>query len=425
MLRALTASEREVILDCFEYAEFDEGDLIFRQGDPGFSFVLIREGKVTCLKDGEEVATLNDGDYVGERSLLFNEPRACDVVVASAKCSTAFLDKDTFERYMGPVAEVLKRSIHKIKFEDLRPFKILGTGTFGVVKLVHHEESNQTFAMKIVSKAKVVAYNQQEHIMNEKRIMAEIDHPFIVRMMETFKDDNRLYMILEFCPGGELFGLLQKERRLTEEASAFYGCCVMLAFEYLHNLNVIYRDLKPENLMLDAKGFIKVVDFGFAKQIKDRTWTLCGTPEYLAPETIRNKGHGKGVDWWALGILLYEMMAGYPPFCAESAMGTYKLILEGNLEFPKMMTLHARDIIRRLLHPAYSKRLGCMRQGAIDVKEHRYFEVIDMGELTRMRVKPPFTPTVKNNMDTSNFQHYDEPPEEVYRDDGTGWDKDF
>merc|ERR1719453_2943858 len=169
--------------------------------------------------------------------------------------------------------------------------------------------------------------------MNEKRIMSEIDHPFIVRLMETFKDDNRLYMVLEFCPGGELFSLLQRERRLNEEAAAFYGCMVMLAFEYLHNLNIIYRDLKPENLMIDAKGYIKVVDFGFAKHIKDRTWTLCGTPEYLAPETIRNKGHGKGVDWWALGILIYEMVVGIPPYNGDTAMQTYTQILEGNLNF--------------------------------------------------------------------------------------------
>ena len=140
--------------------------------------------------------------------------------------------------------------------------------------------------------------------MNEKRIMAETDHPFCIRLIAAYKDRTHLYMVLEICQGGELFSLLQKERKLDEPASAFYGASVMLAFEYLHNRNIIYRDLKPENLLLDGKGYLKVVDFGFAKLIKDRTWTLCGTPEYLAPEIIRSKGHGKGVDWWALGILL-------------------------------------------------------------------------------------------------------------------------
>ena len=156
--------------------------------------------------------------------------------------------------------------------------------------------------------------------MNEKRIMAETDHPFCIRLIAAYKDRTHLYMVLEICQGGELFSLLQKERKLDEPASAFYGASVMLAFEYLHNRNIIYRDLKPENLLLDGKGYLKVVDFGFAKLIKDRTWTLCGTPEYLAPETIRNKGHGKGVDWWALGILIYEMMTGFPPFCGDTAM---------------------------------------------------------------------------------------------------------
>jgi len=425
ILRSLSSVQREMILDCFEFTDFKQGDLIFRQGDPGYSFVLIREGEVKCIKDEVEVATLKDGDYVGERSLLFNDPRACDVIVTSESCQTAFLVRETFEQCMGPIQDVLKRAMHKIDFDDLKPFCILGTGTFGTVKLVKHDPSGQTFAIKIVSKARVVAFHQQEHIMNEKRILSEIDHPFCVELITTFKDESHLYMVLEFLPGGELFSLLQKERRLSEGAASFYSCMVMLAFDYLHNRNFIYRDLKPENLMLDKKGYIRLVDFGFAKMIKDRTWTLCGTPEYLAPETIRNKGHGKGVDWWALGILIYEMMAGYPPFCGDTPMGTYKLILEGAIEFPKSMGMYGRDVVRRLLHPAYTKRLGCLRNGALDIKQHRYFCNIDMPELLKMRVPPPFVPNVKDNTDTSNFQSYQEPPKEQYVDDGSGWDNDF
>ena len=233
------------------------------------------------------------------------------------------------------------------------------------VKLVKDKSSSRIFAMKIISKQKVIQYNQKEHVISEKSILAEIDHPFCIQMMACFKDSQRLFMVLEYCPGGELFTLLQRERVLQDKHCIFYAASVramitgpepepdlcqsptpwcpethvlwpdalaasslktgrvsladglvwqvMLAFEYLHELNIIYRDLKPENLLLDTRGFCKICDFGFAKRIVDRTWTLCGTPEYLAPELIRSKGHGKGVDWWALGILVYEMAAGFPP----------------------------------------------------------------------------------------------------------------
>ena len=173
------------------------------------------------------------------------------------------------------------------------------------------------------------------------------------------------------------------------------------------------------------RGYVKICDFGFAKRIKDRTWTLCGTPEYLAPEIIRSKGHGKGVDWWALGVLIYEMSAGFPPYCGDSAMQTYKLILEGLLEFPRSMSHTCKDIIRRLLHPSVTKRLGCLRNGSADVRLHRWFESLNMQLLLRMKLPTPYQPEVKDAMDTSNFPHYDEVPDAPYVDDGSGWDDKF
>jgi len=326
---------------------------------------------------------------------------------------------------MGPIADVLQRATEVVNMDDLEEHRLLGVGTFGKVKLVKDNTSNRVFAMKMISKAKVIQYNQQEHIMSEKNILAEMDHPFIIQLMATFKDDQRLYMVLEYCPGGELFTLLQNERKLKDSHCTFYAASVMLAFEYMHEVNVIYRDLKPENLLLDARGFCKVCDFGFAKRIVDRTWTLCGTPEYLAPETIRSKGHGKGVDWWALGILIYEMVAGFPPYCGDTAMMTYKLILEGQLEFPKNATADCRDLVRRLLHPGVTKRLGCLRNGGVDVRLHRWFGRLNMQQLLRMKSTVPFVPKIKDALDTSNFLHYDEVPDEFYVDDGSNWDAEF
>merc|ERR1711991_125270 len=182
----------------------------------------------------------------------------------------------------------------------------IGTGTFGRVYLARHTTTSKYYAMKVLKKVEVVRLKQVEHITSEKNILSVISHPFIVNLFGAAQDTKNLYMLLEYVIGGEVFTHLRRAGRFPPDVSRFYGAEIVLALEYLHSLDIIYRDLKPENLLLDNNGHIKITDFGFAKKVEDRTWTLCGTPEYLAPEIIQSKGHGKAVDWWALGILIYE-----------------------------------------------------------------------------------------------------------------------
>merc|ERR1712183_745611 len=188
--------------------------------------------------------------------------------------------------------------------------------------------------------------------------MLKMNNEFLVNLRGTFKDALRVYFLLDVCLGGELFTILRNRRYFDEATSRFYAACVVEAFAYMHSLSIVYRDLKPENLVLDSRGFLKIADFGFAKEISGKTHTLCGTPDYLAPEIVTGKGHGFGVDWWTLGILIYEMLASFPPFYDKDQLSTYRKIINGKVRFPKYISPEAKDLICRLLTLRQTKRLG-------------------------------------------------------------------
>ncbi|EJT71007.1 AGC protein kinase [Gaeumannomyces tritici R3-111a-1] len=346
----------------------------------------------------------------------------------------------------------------KLQLGDFTRVRTLGTGTFARVCLVRPSnpqtdaERAQVFALKILRKTEVIKLKQIDHVRHERAILAEVSgHPFITNLRASFSDRDFLYLVLDYVPGGELFSYLRKYRRFNERMAVFYAAEIVLVLEYLHEAQggVAYRDLKPENLLLDEQGHIRLVDFGFAKRLGGRpgkaaeaaggtstsassgggangttngpveTYTLCGTPEYLAPEVIHNKGHTTAVDWWALGILIYEFLTGYPPFWHQNPIEIYKQIVEKPVVFPQdpPISPEAQDIIRQFCTVDRSHRLGNISGGAARVKEHPFFRGVDWDAVYRRAQPGPIVPPVRYPGDAQCFDIY--PEEDASRDQYT------
>ncbi len=253
----------------------------------------------------------------------------------------------------------------QLDLSNYEMLKVLGEGSFGRVKLTKNLKTNTYCAFKQLKKYDIVKFKQVDHLKNENFILYSLEHPFIVKMEGMTQDKRILYIAMEYVAGGELFTYLRSVGKFSPNQACFYASHVTLMFEYLHSKNVIYRDLKPENLLIDPDGYLKLTDFGFAKIVEGRTYTLCGTPEYLCPEILTNKGHGKGVDWWTLGILIYEMIAGIDPFNDDDPMAIYQNILRGVIKFPRKFDRDARSLVKHLLQADLSKRYGNLKNGLL------------------------------------------------------------
>ncbi|XP_053295453.1 ribosomal protein S6 kinase alpha-2 [Pleuronectes platessa] len=328
---------------------------------------------------------------------------------ARSKNNTGFcqLEDDSILKEID-ISHHVKEGSEKADPSQFQLLKVLGQGSYGKVFLVRKirgVDRGQLYAMKVLKKATLKVRDRVRSKM-ERDILAEVNHPFIVKLHYAFQTEGKLYLILDFLRGGDLFTRLSKEVMFTEEDVKFYLAELALALDHLHSLGIIYRDLKPENILLDEEGNIKITDFGLSKEAIDhdkRAYSFCGTIEYMAPEVVNRRGHTQSADWWSFGVLMFEMLTGSLPFQGKDRKETMAFILKAKLGMPQFLSPEVQSLLRALFKRNPANRLGAGPDGVEEIKRHRFFASIDWIKLFKRELRPPFKPTVGRPEDTFHF----------------------
>eukprot|EP00587_Corethron_hystrix_P003341 CAMPEP_0113319764 /NCGR_PEP_ID=MMETSP0010_2-20120614/13835_1 /TAXON_ID=216773 ORGANISM="Corethron hystrix, Strain 308" /NCGR_SAMPLE_ID=MMETSP0010_2 /ASSEMBLY_ACC=CAM_ASM_000155 /LENGTH=666 /DNA_ID=CAMNT_0000177397 /DNA_START=347 /DNA_END=2347 /DNA_ORIENTATION=- /assembly_acc=CAM_ASM_000155 len=377
---------------------------------------IIRSGKASVSNPNGLINTLKDGDHFGGTALV--EPQdvskqtitviedATLGILTSAAIKSVIIDLSRLDTFLPAESSKLDQSI---LLKDLVKIRILGVGSFGKVWLVSHGKTEKPYALKMLSKHEIIDNKQVDGVIREKNILASVKHPLIVNLVSSFQDDTSLYMLQEILQGGELFSVVHSDRGdgVPFKDAVFYAACVLESLSHLHKRRICYRDLKPENVLIDGDGYCVLVDLGFAKVVEEKTYTLCGTPEYLAPEIILSKGHDKGVDYWAFGVLIFELLVGRTPFLRANQMAMFQSIVKVKYTFPpSVLNDVTKDIVELLIKKRVSNRLGCLANADSDVREHAFFQGIENEELLSKKIKAPWVPSLHDPLDVSNFESY-------------------
>ena len=417
------------LTDMIVETTFQPGTILAEEGKPfKQNLYIVRSGVVAIANDDGVINNLKDADYFGDKFL--REPEgfiSTQTITVQTETACGVLSRRDISKVIGDIRRLgqplapASASLNKsIRFKDLVKFRILGVGTFGKVWLVSHKRTGTAYALKMLSKREIIGHHQVEGVIREKNIMASLEHPFVVDLVSTFQDERSLYMLIALVQGGELFSVIHTETRdgIPNGNSRFYAACILESLAHLHHRSICYRDLKPENILVDNRGYCVLVDLGFAKIVVDKTYTLCGTPEYLAPEIILSKGHDKGVDYWAYGVLIYEMLVGRSPFYSYGTdqVSLFKRIVQVKYTFPHGGIVHelAQDLIQRLIVRRQANRLGCLSRGDMDIRDHMWFNIINVDKLLKKQIPPPWVPRIKDPLDAAHFDSYrhleNEPP---------------
>ncbi|KAK6121954.1 hypothetical protein DH2020_044308 [Rehmannia glutinosa] len=362
---------------------YDEPAVIFNRSH---SFV----GPSTCVNQLAKLSklTLHEREDFGED--------------ARDSFSESLTEKIVSEKY---IVKVDSDSEKTVGLEDFEFLKLVGQGAFGKVYQVRKTGSSEIFAMKVMRKDKIMEKNHAEYMKAERDILTKIDHPYIVQLRYSFQTKYRLYLVLDFVNGGHLFFQLYHQGLFREDLARIYAAEIVSAVCHLHAHGIMHRDLKPENILLDAEGHAMLTDFGLAKEFNEETRSnsMCGTVEYMAPEIILGKGHNKAADWWSVGILLYEMLTGKPPFVGGNRHKIQQKILKDKVKLPPFLSSDAHALIKGLLQKEVNRRLGSGPGGSDELKGHKWFKSINWKKLEAREIQPSFLPQVAGTHCVANF----------------------
>ena len=398
IFRNLPLVKLQSLANVVKVKRFKKDSKIFEEGEVGESFYIVKDGHVEIFRGSSSIRVITKLDYFGERSIILDERRTATVVAKSRVSLWTLAKKD----FLSIIDENIRKQLlirillqnDRIELKELLFIKMLGKGMFGNVFLVNCTSNNSFYALKTVNKLKARQHEIYENLVQERKILLQVDHPFIVKLVKTFKDSSRLYFLMEFVEGQDLFDCIRSIGILNNDSARFYISCIVLILEHLHEQKIIYRDLKPENIMIDKEGYPKLIDFGTAKIIESRTFTLVGTPHYMAPEIIKGNGYGFQADIWSLGIMLYEFVCGGVPFGEneEDPYKIYSFVLEYKLKFPSFLQIKKhKEVIEKLLdsNPIH-------RYTTENIKTDPWFSNIPWESLLCKKIRPPYQPKSQN-----------------------------
>ena len=359
--------------------------------------------KTNSMKNNDNNINFNENNESSEDNKNYDKKMQTYNIINNIKNSSQ-KDKEKIKE-TGTIFSKHK-DIKNVGLNDFKILKVIGRGTFGKVCLVQYKLTKEYYAMKIMKKDVLLEHNQVKSALLEKKILQNLNYPFLVGMVFCFQTQERIYFVMNFIRGGELFKHLCESKYFSEEKTKFYAGIIGLALEYLHTHGIVYRDIKPDNILIDEDGYLKLADFGMAKFLKDKekAFSFCGTPEYFAPEIITREGHNHAADWWSYGVLLYEMLFGIPPFYSNNYEKMFDLITESQLRFPRKIIVSedAKDLIRKLLVKDQDLRLGS-NEGFEAIKNHSFFKGFDFKALEEKKMNAPYIPKLDGSIDLTNF----------------------
>ena len=404
LFRNLTNDKKELIQKELKTEKFNNGKKILMQGGVGNKLYIIKEGRVDFFLNSKYIKSCYEGDDFGSKSIIFPETKNSATVIANGTVVCYTLSADIFKKILDPnLMEYFQNKYfledYTIELKDLDNIKELGRGNYGFVNLVKSKKNKHLYAIKALNLVQIKKENLQQSVELEKNVLLKVDHPFIMKMVKYLKNDTHIFFIMEYIRGKELWDVMRDIGLCDKAQTQFYGASMLTAIDYLHKHHYIYRDLKPENVMITDKGYIKIIDFGTVKEIKDRTTTTVGTPQYMAPEMVNGTGYSFQVDMWAIAVCMYELFCGKVPFGedTEDPMEIYKAVSKEDLTFPSFVHDDLfMNLMIKMMKKSPTNRLWKFEQ----IKENPYFKDFDWEKLMSFSLEPPYIVKIDDKINT-------------------------